>query len=117
VWTQIFSQAPMASAGAARSENGPVAAAAPLRKLYFGPVYPNPAGMQLTMRYTIPAQRDVEIGIFDVAGRRIQSHVQEDLPPGEYVSVVNLTAVPAGMYYCALKVGDQVLRQRFVHVR
>jgi PKD repeat protein len=117
VWTQIFSQAPLASAIRAREESGPAPAGAPARALSFAPVFPNPARMQLTLRYTIPSQQDVEIGIFDIAGRRVQSHLTRDLPPGEYQSALNLSGIPSGMYYCSLRVGDQMLRQRFVHVQ
>ena len=118
VWTQIFTGAPqamMASTDAARGELEP--APSPSRKLSFAPVYPNPAGVQLTLRYTIPSLDNVEIGIFDISGRRVQSHESQDLPAGEYVSVVNLTGVPAGMYYCTLRVGNRMLHQRFAHVR
>jgi PKD repeat protein len=118
VWTQIFSSAPqamMSSTDAAVGEQEPVPTAT--RKLSFAPVFPNPAGVQLTLRYTIPSQDNVEIGIFDVSGRRVRSNMSQDLPAGEYVSVVNLSSVPAGMYYCTLRVGNRVLHQRFAHVQ
>jgi PKD repeat protein len=120
VWTQIFQSAPqamMASTDAARGELEPAPSSSQMRTLAFAPVYPNPAGVQLTLRYTIPSQDNVEIGIFDISGRRIQSHESQDLPAGEYVSVVNLSNVPAGMYYCTLRVGNRLLHQRFAHVR
>src|SRR6185436_19576584 len=75
VWTQIFTSAPqamMASTDAARGDLEP--APSPSRKLSFAAVYPNPAGVQLTLRYTIPSLDNVEIGIFDISGRRVQSH-------------------------------------------
>jgi len=118
VWTQIFSSAPqamMSSTDAALAEQEPAPSLA--RKLSFAPVSPNPAGVELTLRYTIPSHDNVEIGIFDISGRRVQSHMSQDLPAGEYVSVVNLSSIPAGMYYCTLRVGGRTLNQRFVHVQ
>jgi PKD repeat protein len=118
VWTQIFTSAPqamMSSTDAALGELEP--APTPTRKLSFAPVFPNPAGVELTLRYTIPSQDNVEIGVYDVSGRRVQSHMSQDLPAGEYISVVNLSGIPAGMYYCTLRVGNRVLHQRFAHVQ
>ncbi len=118
VWTPIYAQAPAAmrtSDGRARTEaDTPMA---PVRQLYFGPVFPNPAGTHLTLRYVIPTREDVEIAVYDVSGRRVQSHLNEDLDPGEYQSVMDISGFASGMYLCRLQAGDHVLQQRFVHIR
>jgi PKD repeat protein len=118
VWTQIFTQAPqamMTSEDAAREELEP----APVRsrRLWLGPVSPNPAGIELVLRYEVPTRQNVHVGIYDVSGRLIKTHVDTELDPGEYQSHISLSGVPAGMYYCTLRAGGRTLNQRFVHVR
>ena len=115
VWTQIFTQAPQASATAAREELEP----APVRshRLWFGPVSPNPAGVDLMLRYEVPTRQNVSIGIYDVQGRLIRTHIDSELEAGEYVSHINLSTVPPGMYYCTLRTAGHTLHQRFVHVQ
>ena len=78
---------------------------------------PNPVGVQLTLRYEIPSRQEVSIGLYDVAGRQIRAHEGMELDAGEYQSVMDLSGVPSGMYYCTLRAGERVLHQRFVHVQ
>ena len=115
VWTRIYTQAPLAS-GSREAQEGE--SAAPVsRRFYLGPAFPNPAGAELTLRYVIPTRQDVEIAIYDVSGRQVQTHLNRDLDPGEYQSVIDISGIPVGMYYCTLRAGDRVLHQRFAHVR
>ena len=118
MWAQIYSSAPAAMmnrGGTARPEAE--TAPARSRRLYLGPVSPNPVGVQLTLRYEIPSRQEVSIGLYDVAGRQIRAHEGMELDPGEYQSVMDLSGVPSGMYYCTLRAGERVLHQRFVHVQ
>jgi hypothetical protein len=119
VWTQIFSNAPLAmmtADEASRTEMG-AALSAPVRVLRLEPVFPNPARLQLTLRYEIPTQQDVELSIYDVAGRRVRTHLTPGLEPGQYQSVMDISGIPAGMYECVLRAGARALHQRFVHVQ
>ena len=118
VWTQIFTQAPaamMTSEEAAKTELE--MPSKPARRLWLAPISPNPAGVDLTLRFEVPSRQDVSIGIYDVAGRLVRSHVNDELDAGVYEAHINLSSVPAGMYYCMMRSNGHTLRQRFVHVQ
>jgi PKD repeat protein len=117
VWTQIYTQAPMAAAREARQEQQAPRASAPSRRFYLGPVSPNPAGVDLVLRFEIPEHQRVQLGIYDVTGRLVKSHIDGEMDAGEFQTHIGLASIPAGMYYCRMQAGDHVLAQRFVHVR
>ena len=71
----------------------------------------------MILRYEIPSRQDVTIGVYDVTGRLVKTYGNNELDPGEYMSSVSLAGIPSGMYYCTLRAGERVLRQRFVHIR
>jgi PKD repeat protein len=118
VWQQIFNQAPAALVTSEEAARGELEAApVRTRRLWLGPPSPNPAGAELVLRYEMPTRDDVHLGIYDISGRLIKSHMDGMLDAGEYVSHINLADVPAGMYYFTMRTGGRTLHQRFVHVR
>ena len=80
-WTQIYSSAPLTRNSEARTESG--AAPAQSRRLYLGPVAPNPAGVEMILRYVVPGEQNVTIGIYDITGRLVKTYEQQAVPgPG-----------------------------------
>jgi len=75
-------------------------------KLSFS-VAPNPA-RHATFSFSLPQQSDVEIGIFDVAGRQVQSIFKGSLPAGSYQRVwsgetSDGRVASAGVYFARMK--------------
>jgi PKD repeat protein len=115
-WTPIYPQSSVAMAspeGAVRAQLDE----APTRGPRLDPVSPNPAADYVALRFEIPVRQGVCIGIYDVSGRLVKSHLDGEMDPGEYMSQIGLGGIPAGMYYLALRSGGRTLHQRFVHVR
>ena len=75
------------------------------------------AGRELVFRYEIPVRTELRLELYDVAGRLVKTHTQGMFDPGEYVSHINLSDIPAGMYYGRLWTPERTLLRRFVHVR
>jgi hypothetical protein len=73
--------------------------------------------VELVLRFEIPARQHVQLGIYDVTGRLVQSHIDGELDAGEYQTYIGLSGIPAGMYYCRMRAAERVLAQPFVHVR
>jgi len=116
-WQQIFPQAPQALQSAEAARAGLETDAAKARKLWLSPASPNPAGVELMLSYELPKRTEMKIQLYDVSGRLIKTHMDGMLEPGDYVSHISLTGVPAGVYYARLWTPERSLHQRFVHVQ
>lgn len=93
------------------------AAVAPSRT--FMSIGPNPVTTSTDIAYGIVQAGPVEVGIFDVAGRRIRSLVDESVAPGTYrVRWDGLddegNDVARGVYFARLRTGAQVVGRTVV---
>ena len=83
-------------------------------------VSPNPA-RNAKYSFSLPAEEDVEIGIYDVAGRQVASLFSGRLPAGSYSKSwagtdANGRNVGAGVFFARLKAGGQVRAIRTVYL-
>jgi hypothetical protein len=81
-------------------------------------VYPNPA-RTVRVSFSLPLPEDVEIGIFDVAGRRVATLFEGRLPAGEYSRDWSGRAsdgrkVGAGVFFARMKSRGQTSALRMV---
>lgn len=86
-------------------------------QLTFG-VHPNPA-RRATLSFTLPRDADIELGIFDVSGRKVVELAKGSFPAGSYTKGwagrgSDGTQVPAGVYFARLRVGQDVRSVRTV---
>ena len=66
---------------------------------------PNPAGADATIEYTLPAFCDHRLGLFDAAGGEVIRLADGRGLAGSHVIPLDVTAIPAGTYYCVLSAG------------
>ncbi|MEQ1832983.1 MAG: T9SS type A sorting domain-containing protein [Candidatus Eisenbacteria bacterium] len=83
-------------------------------------VYPNPA-RTAKLSFSLPQATDVEIGIFDVAGRQVASLVNGRLDAGNHTREWSGVAadghnVGAGVYFARMKAGGQSFAVRTVYL-
>ena len=82
--------------------------------------FPNPAGEQVMIHYSLSGTAGIDLAVFDVAGRRVTSLAQGTMPPGEHSVRWDLTnaaqaPVSPGVYFCRLTVnGVQAAVERIV---
>jgi hypothetical protein len=68
--------------------------------------YPNPFNPSTNIKLQIPKSSDVELLVFDILGREVQSLVSEQLSPGTYEVNFDGSNLPSGVYfYCLEAVG------------
>jgi len=68
--------------------------------------YPNPFGNTTTIRYEIPAESHVEIGVFDVLGKEVALPVNEIQLPGTHSVDLNASTLHGGVYFYSLHAGE-----------
>lgn len=78
--------------------------------------YPNPAQPATTIAFQLAQAAFVTLKIFDVVGREVAMLVAADLPAGKYERIVRMDAMPSGVYFYRLQVGEVMAVRKFLHV-
>ena len=66
-------------------------------------VYPNPASGTFSVQYSMGSEGDVELGVYDVAGRRVLARTVTHRNPGAASELFDATSLPAGVYFVRLR--------------
>jgi len=87
----------------------------------FAPPSPNPALGPVTLRFALPREAPVRLGIYDVGGRRVRELASGTQTMGEHALVWDLRddsghAVVAGLYFARLELEGRVLTQRLARL-
>jgi len=68
--------------------------------------YPNPFNPVTTVVFDVPRAADVEIAVFDITGKRVQTLVDERLDGGTFEVTWNASNMPSGVYFARMISGD-----------
>ena len=79
--------------------------------------YPNPASSFTHVNFSLPHSGAVSLTISDALGRVVRVLSDELLEAGSYHSLVDLSFIPAGMYFVRLRFKDQLLTQRLTVIK
>jgi hypothetical protein len=80
-------------------------------------VSPNPARGQFSVRYDVPSQSRVSVGVYDAGGRLVRWLSEGEVPPGRYEARLPSGALPAGVYFCQLQAGGTTETKRVTVIR
>ena len=80
---------------------------------------PNPFNPKTTIAFTLPTPQDVTIDVFDIAGRRVVTLIDDSLGAGQhFVEWTGRDAdgkkVASGIYFYRMNVGDQEFSKKMV---
>ncbi|MGA3014409.1 MAG: T9SS type A sorting domain-containing protein [Bacteroidales bacterium] len=78
--------------------------------------YPNPFQKQTMIRYQIPKENNVTLGIYDLYGREISNLVNKKQAAGIYSLNFSGDKLTSGYYFCKLTVGTQTKTTRLVKI-
>jgi hypothetical protein len=79
--------------------------------------FPNPAAGRATVRYEVPKTTTVNIAVYDVLGRRIETVVDGPVPAGRAQETVQTGQWAPGVYFVRMQLGDTVYTERISVVR
>jgi hypothetical protein len=79
--------------------------------------FPNPATQRATVRYEVPHQTTVNITVYDVLGRRVETVVDGPVPAGRAQETVQTAQWAPGTYFVRMQLGDTVHTERLSVVR
>jgi hypothetical protein len=75
-----------------------------IKEISLGHSYPNPFTSETRITFSLPKQTHVSLIVYDVAGRRVKTLMNEDMPGGHHSAGWNRTddagrQLPAGVYF------------------
>jgi hypothetical protein len=74
----------------------------------------NPASGTTRIAFSVPAQIHIDVDIFDVRGRKVETLLAKTLGPGEHALDWDSQNVPAGMYFVRLHSNKQSVTRKLV---
>jgi hypothetical protein len=81
-------------------------------------VFPNPAALDRSVRFTLPASRPATMELLDLQGRRLWSRDVGALGRGSHeVRLADRMWLPAGTYFARLTQGERSATSRVVILR
>ena len=82
------------------------------------PPFPNPTRSATTLRFALPSSSVVDLTIYDVRGRRVESVIPGLLrTAGEHQVPLRTSDWPAGFYFCRLQTTETTITRKFVVLR
>ena len=79
--------------------------------------YPNPFNPITSITYALPEYTNVQIVIFDLSGKQIESLINEFQSPGYHSINWNADNHPSGMYFVNIMAGEYVNTQKLMLVK
>ncbi len=79
--------------------------------------YPNPFNPATNIRFYIPEQQNVIVGIYNVVGQRVALLLDDVMPQGEHTVVWDATEMPSGIYIINLELGNRVLTRKMTLIK
>ncbi len=76
--------------------------------------YPNPFNAQTTIRFVLPKSQNVQLTVYDLLGRRIQTLLDEYRETGVHNITFDASLLSSGVYFYRLRAGDAVETKRMV---
>ncbi|HHS49881.1 MAG TPA: T9SS type A sorting domain-containing protein [candidate division Zixibacteria bacterium] len=70
--------------------------------------YPNPFNPVTTVKFDVSDASPVNITVFDVTGRRVETLVDLDLTPGTYETTWDASSMPSGVYFVRMSTSGGV---------
>ncbi len=89
--------------------------------LAFSDIHPNPASGPQVIRFTLPARGEVDLRVFDLAGRVVATLARGAFAPGEHAVEwdgrgADGPAAP-GVYFVRLRAGGEQVARRVARMR
>ena len=79
--------------------------------------FPNPFNPSTNIVYSVPADGNVTIKVFDVLGNEVSTLVDGEKPAGSYELVFDAAGLPSGIYFYSLSTGNFLSTKKMILLR
>ena len=80
-------------------------------------IYPNPFNPSTTIIYHVPSNQNIEVNIYDLKGKVIETLVNSFHGIGNYALDWNATSWPTGIYIVELKGNSKVITKKITLIK
>ncbi len=80
-------------------------------------IYPNPSTGKTNVAYTIDNNSTVELAVYSVDGRKLQTIVNEEKIAGEHVTTLDASNLQTGLYYVRLITGSKAYTKKLMLIK
>jgi hypothetical protein len=80
-------------------------------------VFPNPSSVQFTMTMELEEASDVQLNLFTLTGKLVQTKDLGNLDKGYYQEELNVSDLPEGQYFLQIQNRNEVVTKRIVVMR
>lgn len=77
-------------------------------------IYPNPFNNEFSIQFELREKANTDIEIWNNAGQKIKSFSEEVLQAGHHQLKIDASRIPAGVYFCKLKIGKDVVMRKII---
>ncbi len=112
----LYAGTPLGVARSARTAVADAPGPAPIVPMLSRP-FPNPARGSATLAFTLSDGGDVDLGLYDVLGRRVATLAQGAFGPGRHAAAWDASSVPPGLYLAVLHTPGGVATQPVTAIR
>lgn len=81
------------------------------------PNYPNPFNPATTISFSLPEERSVRLGVYNIVGQQVTLLIDESLRPGIHTVVWDGTSAPSGIYIVQLETGGRILTRKMALIK
>ena len=86
-------------------------------ELELKPNYPNPFNPKTVIRYGVPEQQHIQLSVYNVMGRKVQTLIHGTKSAGRYKVNFNASNLASGVYLYQLIAGQKVLIRKMLLVK
>jgi len=79
--------------------------------------YPNPFNSRVTIKYFLPSDGSVSIGIYNVSSQRVDRILSQNMPAGQHEITWEASGFPSGLYSVVVRQGNRSETARLVLVK
>jgi subtilisin family serine protease len=80
-------------------------------------VYPNPFNPTTTIRFTVKSNHATSLRVYNIAGKLVETIVNDKLLPGEYTYTWKASGLPSGIYFVQLKTPSSSITQKITYLK
>jgi len=84
---------------------------------FIAQVFPNPANDIANVRYYLPANSNVEINVYNEAGKAVKLYSGFNIGEGYHIQEINVSEFSTGIYYCRIITGISIAEIKFVVIK
>ncbi len=79
--------------------------------------YPNPFNPETTIKFAVPEQTFVSIGVYNILGKKIETILKKQLSAGSYEVNFNADNQSSGIYFYKLETAKKVITKKMILVK